>query len=122
MSLKINYSKKNFNRSSSNLVIFADEKFNLRPLKSHLSNPEFLYISDLLKTYDLKKNLFFFEVSSKKKIILISIKKNHKNFDIENLGAEFFNKINVGKNNEYFIISDSVISNHDNFLSYFLHF
>ena len=34
----------------------------------------------LLKTSDLKKNIFVFEVNSKKKIILISIKKNLKTF------------------------------------------
>ena len=88
MSIKIIYSKKLNKKSSSNLVLFASEKFNINSLKKHLSNSEFSYINDLLKTSDLKKNMFVFEVNSKKKIILISIKKDLKNFDIENLGAE----------------------------------
>ena len=90
-------------------------------LKKYLSNNEFSYISDLLKTNDLKKNLFVFDVNSKKKIILISIKKNIKISDVENLGAEFYKKINYGKNSEYFLISDSAVSKIDNFLGYFLH-
>ena len=35
-----------------------------------------------------------FQISSKKKIVLISIKKNLKNSDVESLGAEFFIHIN----------------------------
>ena len=37
------------------------------------------------------------------------------------MGAEFYKKINYGKNSEYFIISDSVVNKIDNFLGYFLH-
>ena len=90
-------------------------------MKKHLSNLEFSYINDLLKTSDLKKNLFVFELTSKKKILLISIKKDLKNFDIENLGAEFYGRINYGKNSEYIINSDSVIGKHENFIGHFLH-
>ena len=32
-----------------------------------------------------------------------------KDSDIENLGAEFYNRINHGKNNEYIINSDTLI-------------
>ena len=62
-----------------------------------------------------------FELSSKKKIILISIKEKLKTADIENLGAELYNRINIGKSSEYFIISDSLENKHVNFLGYFLH-
>ena len=121
MSIKLNYLKKTGNKLSSNLVLFCDEKYSVNGLKKYLSNDEFSYISDLLKTIDLKKNLFVFDVNSKKKIILISIKKNIKISDVENLGAEFYKKINYGKNSEYFIISDSAVTKVDNFLGYFLH-
>ena len=67
MSIKINYSKTIRSEISSNLVLFSNEKFSLSTLKGHLSNSEFAYISDLLKTIDLKKNLFVFELNSKKK-------------------------------------------------------
>ena len=121
MSIKINYSNKASDKSSGNLVLFADEKFNTNSLKKYLSNSEFSYISDLLKTSDLKKNLFVFEVNSKKKIVLISIKKDLKSFEIENLGAELYERINYGKNSEYFINSDSVISKYKNFIGHYLH-
>ena len=121
MSIKLNYLKKISNKLSSNLVLFCDEKYSVNGLKKYLSNDEFSYISDLSKTIDFKKNLFVFDVNSKKKITLISIKKNIKISDVENLGAEFYKKINYGKNSEYFIISDSAVNKVDNFLGHFLH-
>ena len=121
MSVKINYLKKNINKSSINLVLFSNDKFKIDSLKSYISKSEFSYIKDLLNTSDKKKNLFVFEVSSKKNIVLISIKNNLKTSDIENLGAEFYERLNNGKNKEYNIISDSIISKQGNFLGYFLH-
>ena len=121
MSIKISLKKSIFKKTSSNLLLFVDDKFNIKPLKKYMSNPEFLYISDLIKTSDLKKKLLVFELTSKKKIFLISIKKNIKSSEIENLGAEFYSRINYGKNSEYYINSESVVSNHKNFIGHFLH-
>ena len=122
MSIKINYSNKLKNKLSKNVVLFVNEKYDLKNVKKHISNSELSYISDILKTGDLKKNIFVFEVNSKKKIILISIKNNLKLSDIENLGAKFYLNINSNKtkNNEYLIISESVTDKR-NFLAHFLH-
>ncbi len=59
MSIKINYSIKANNKPSANTVLFADEKFNIKSLKKYLSSSEFSYITDLLKTSDLKKIYLF---------------------------------------------------------------
>ncbi len=121
MSVKINYSTRINKTLSNNSVMFVDEKFSLKNIQKFISKDEFSYINDLLKISDLKKNIIIFEISSKKKIILISIKKDFTISNIENLGAEFYNKVNYGKNCEYFLNSDSINSNHKNFLGYFLH-
>ena len=121
MSVQINYKNKNLKKNTNNLVLFSDENFNITLLKGHLSNTEFSYISDLLKSSDLKKKIFVFELSSKKKIVLISVKKNIKTTDIENLGAEFYGRINYGKSSEYFINSDSIKNKYVNFLGHFIH-
>ena len=121
MSIKINFKNNLSKGASANLVLFTDEKFNTRSLKKYISNSELIYISDLLKTSDLSKNIFVFELSSKKKIVLISIKKNLKTFDVENLGAEFYGRINYGKNSEYFVNPESIVSNQKNFIDFFLH-
>ena len=59
MSIKINYLNKTNSKSSANLVLFSNEKFNIGGLKKYLSNSEFSYIHDLLKTSDLKKNYLY---------------------------------------------------------------
>ena len=103
MAIKITYSSKFNYRQLSNIVLFVDEKFNTKNLKGVILDSEFSYIKDLLKNSDLKKNILVFEINSKKKIILVSIKKNLKTSDIENLGAEFYGIINSEKKIDYFI-------------------
>ena len=73
MAVQINYKTGNSKKASSNLVLFVDENFNINSLKKYLSKYEFSYISDLLKSSDLKKRLLVFEVNSKK--------KNYSNFN-----------------------------------------
>ena len=67
MSIKINYLKKANYSSNSNLVLFTNEKFNISNLKKYISVEEFSYINDLLKSRDIKKNILFYELNSKKK-------------------------------------------------------
>jgi len=122
MSIKINYQNNNLNKSSANLILFVDENFTIKGLKKLISNTDFSYISDLLKTSDLKKKLLYFEINSKKTVFLVSIKKDLKTSDIENLGAKFHGLINYNKNkNDYFINSDTINSKIKNFIGYFLH-
>ncbi len=120
MTVKINYTNLK-GKISTNIVLFVNDKFSTKGLNKFLSNEEFNYINDLLKTSDLKKNIFIYEVNSKKKIVLVSIKNNLKKSDIENLGAEFYGRINQGKKCEYIIVSDSIANKQKNFLGYFLH-
>ena len=121
MTIKINYSNKSANKSPANLVLFTDENFNINGLKKYISNAELSYISDLLKTSDLKKNLLFFEINSKKTIFLISIKKDLKTSDIESLGAKFHSFINYDKQNDYFVNLNTISNKIENFGGYFLH-
>ena len=71
MAVQINYKNNGSNKVSSNLVLFVDEKFNINGLKKHISNSELLYISDLLKNSDLKKDLLIFKINSKKDLVKI---------------------------------------------------
>ena len=121
MSIQINHQNSSLKKPSANLVLFVDENFDISGLKKHISNVEFSYIKDLLKNNDLKKNLLFFQVNSKKTVFLLSIKKNLENSAIENLGAEFHGYIKYDNKSEYFINSDSISSKHENFIGYFLH-
>ena len=84
MTIRINYSKSNSKNNTSNLVLFVDQNFNISHLKKYISNAEYAYIADLLKNSDLKKEIIIFEISSKKKIFLISIKHDLRDTNIEN--------------------------------------
>ena len=97
MTIQINYKNNGPKKVTSNLVLFVDEKFNLNGVKKYISNTEYSYISDLLKNSDLKKQLLFFEINSKKTVFLVSIKKDFKTSDIENLGAKFHSYIDYKK-------------------------
>ena len=121
MTIQINYKSSRSKKDLSNLVLFVDEKFNIAGLKKKISKSEFLYISDLLKTSDLKKDLLFFKINSKKTIFLVSIKKDIKTSDIESLGAKFHSYIDYDKRNDYFVNSDTINNKIKNFAGYFLH-
>ena len=68
MAIQINYKSNSLKKIYSNLILFVDDKFNTSGLKKHISSSEFLYISDLLKNSDFKKDLLVFEINSKKTI------------------------------------------------------
>ncbi|WP_435162514.1 leucyl aminopeptidase [Candidatus Pelagibacter bacterium nBUS_25] len=121
MTVQINYKSTISKNVSSNLVLFVNEKFNISALKTHISNSEFLYISDLLKTSDIKKDLLFFKINSTKTIFLVSVKKDIKTSDIESLGAKFHGYIDFNKKNDYFVNSDTINSKINNFVGFFLH-
>ena len=121
MNIKVNFKKQAFNKSNANLILFADEKFNITGIKKHISNSEYSYISDLLNNKDDKKKIVTFDISSKKKIILVSLKRNLTDSDLENLGAKCYVILNELKETEYVVNSDSVPNGFKNILGYFLH-
>ena len=121
MSIQINYKNKGSKNLSGNSILFVDENFYIGDIKEFISKNEFSYLSDLLKTSDLKKDLLFFEINSKKTIFLISIKKSLKTSDVESLGAKLHSYIDYDKKNDYFINSDTINSKINNFVGHFLH-
>ena len=121
MTVQIYYKNGASKKILGNSILFVNEKFDIKGFKGHISTSEISYISDLLKTYDLKKNILVFELNSKKKIILVSIKKEYKNSKIENLGAELYGVISNSKNSEYSISSKNINTKYPNFISHFLH-
>ncbi len=121
MSININYIKSISKKSINNNVLFVDEKFNITSLKKHLSASEFSFVSDLIKIKDNKKKILKFDINSKKKIFLVSLKKNSKISDIENLGATFYNLFKENKENKYNFNSDTIPKQLKSNLGNFLH-
>jgi leucyl aminopeptidase len=121
MTVQINYKNRDLKKITNNLVLFVGEKFDIGGLNKHISKNEFSYVSDLLKTSDLKKDILSFKINSKKTIFLVSIKRDIKISDIENLGAKFHGLLSQDKNQNYTINSDSINSKIKNLIGHFLH-
>ena len=121
MPIKIYYKNKFSKKNLSNLVFFTDENFRVSNLKNYISKTENLFVSDLLKTKNLSKKIVTFDISSKKKIILVSLKKNLSSSDVENLGAKFYDLFKDFKTDHYNIYSDSVSGKLKNLVGHFLH-
>ena len=121
MSVEITYKKNPIKKYSSNLVLFCNEKHNISGLKNHISSAEYSFVSELIKSKDLKKDIISFDINSKRKIILVSLKKNLTTSDTENLGAKFFIEFKDNKQTEYNIDSDTLPEFLNHTIGYFLH-
>ena len=121
MTVQINYKTKLSKKNIPNLVLFVDEKFNISSLKKHILRTDYDYISDLIKKRDEKKKILAFDISSKKKIVLVSLKKKISNSEVENLGATFFDQFINNKANEFNLKSETLPTEHKNIVGYFVH-
>ena len=121
MSVVINYKNKSLKSKIGNLIFFVDEKYNISALNKYFTKNENIFIKDVLKSQNLSKKIISFDLSSKKKIFLISIKVKITNSEIANLGANFFDYLKEIKQKEFQIISDVMPSKLKNLVGYFLH-
>ncbi len=121
MKIGINFKNRVSDKSAGNLILFVDEKLNITDIKKVLSNPEYSYINDLIKSEDQKKKILTFDISSKKKIILISFKNNFNSCDAENLGAEFYDVLSKFKKNQYTVNTNTLSNKSKKFIGHFLH-
>ena len=121
MTVQITYKNKFSTNNAYNLVLFVDEKMNISSLKKHISVSEHALISDLIKTKDIKKKIIPFDISSKKRIILVSIKKKNRNSDTEKLGASFYDQYKDHKVSSFIVNSETLSSKDKNIIGYFVH-
>ena len=121
MNIKIAIKNKGFNKSYENLILFVDEQFNISSLKKHISKSEHSFILDLLKIKDIKQKIITFDLSSKRKIILVSFKKTLSTSGAENLGAKCYEVFKKIKNTEYRINTDTIPYKLKNIIGHFLH-
>ncbi|MDC3186402.1 leucyl aminopeptidase [Candidatus Pelagibacter sp.] len=102
-------------------MLFVDENFNITSLKKFISNREYSFISDLIAINEKKKDIFAYDINSKKKIILVSHKKKMLSSEVESLGAKFYDLFKDIKYNHFEINSESVKNTLKDFIGYFLH-
>ena len=114
MPVIVNYKKKPNINEPLNLVLFVREGFNISNLKNQISKREYDLIFDLLKSKDKSKSIISFDLNSRKKIFLISVKNKSEIFEIQNLGAKLHNLYSDSKYNQIVINSDTVMNNQKN--------
>ena len=111
MSVQVVYKNKAKSGNLGVIVLFADEKFRIKNTNGFLSKNEISYIEKTLKNKkNTKENIVSFNINEKTTVILISLKKDLKSFDVENLGAVFYNFIKKNSFKDLSIISQSVKS------------
>ena len=121
MTLLLNYKNVVSKKNSTNVIYLVDEKFNIQGLKKKTNNLEYSFLTDLLKTSDIKKEILSFEINSKKTIILVSLKKNLSNTGAEKLGAKLYSYIKEKIKSEYLIDTNSIPLKYRDLLGHFLH-
>ncbi len=99
----------------------VNEKFNIQSLEKYTNNSEYSFLSDLLKTSDIKKELLNFEINSNKTIILVSFKKDLSKSGAEKLGAKLYSHIKEKIKSDYLIDTDSMPLKYRDLLGHFLH-
>ena len=122
MSIKISLKKNINNKDIKNYVLFCEKNYKINTIKKEITNVEFSYIAGLLKNNDLKKNIYSFDISPKRKIILVNIKDQSNSSDVERLGAELYDFIKLNKIKNLVINSNSLNAKAGkDFIGRFLH-
>ena len=121
MTVIVNYKKKPNINKPFNLIFFVREDFNISNLKKYLSKREYDLIFDLLKSKDKSKSIITFDLNSKKKIFLISIKNKSEIFEIQNLGAKLYNLNSESNYSQIVVNSDTLMNNQKNIAGHFVH-
>ena len=121
MTLLLNYKNVVSKKNSPNVIHLVDEKFNIQGLKKNINNSEYSFLTDLLKTSDIKREMLSFEINSKKTIILVSLKKTLSTTGAEKLGAKLYSYIKEKINPDYLIDTNSMPVEYRDLLGHLLH-
>ena len=123
MTVQVLYKNKAKSRNIGVVALFTEDKFQVKNTGGFLSKKETFYVEKILKNKkNTKENIISFNINEKNTLILISLKKDLKSFDVENLGAEFYNFIKKNSFNDVSIINESVKSKPGkDFIGRFIH-
>ena len=123
MTVQVLYKNKVKSSNLGVIALFAEDKFQIKNASSFLSKNEFSYVEKILKNKKkTKENIISLNINEKTTLILVSIKKDLKGFDVENLGAEFYNFVKKNLFNNVSIFAESVkIKPGKDFIGRFIH-
>ena len=118
MSVQVVY-KKNVKLSKSGVyAMFTDKNFNLNNLKNIFSKHQFDFIKRGIGKFSKKNYISYLNIDPETIIILISLQKNMKINEYENMGAKFYDFLKKNEFKGLTIFSKSI---KDINLSHFIH-
>jgi len=123
MSVQVVYKNKAKSSNSGVIALFTEDKFQIKNIRSFLSKNETSFVEKILKNKkNTKESIISFNINEKTTLILISLKKDLKGSDVENLGAEFYNFIKKNLFKNLSIITESLKSKPGkDFIGRFMH-
>ena len=123
MTVQVLYKNKAKSTNTGVIALFTEDKFQINNLETFLLKNEAAYVKKLLKNRkETKEKIISFNINEKNTLILISSKKDSKESDIENLGAEFYSFIKKNSFKNITVISESAQSKPEkNFIGHFIH-
>ena len=123
MSVQVVYKNKAKSSNSGVIALFTEDKFQIKNIRSFLSKNETSFVEKILKNKkNTKESIISFNINEKTTLILISLKKDLKGSDVENLGAEFYNFIKKNLFKDLSIITESLKSKPGkDFIGRFMH-
>ena len=123
MSVQVLYKNKAKSSNSGVITLFAEDKFQIKNTKGIFTKNETSYIEKILKNKkNTKEKIISFNINEKTTVTLISLKKELKGFDVENLGAEFYNFVKKNSFKDISIIIESLKSKPGkDFIGRFMH-
>ena len=111
MTVQVLYKNKAKLTSTGAITLFTEEKFQIKNLDRFLPKNSALYADKILKNKkNTKENIISFNINEKTTLILVSLKKDLKSSDVENLGAEFYNFIKKNSFKDLSIFCESLKS------------
>ena len=111
MTVQVLYKNKAKLTSTGAITLFTEEKFQIKNLDRFLPKNSALYADKILKNKkNTKENIISFNINENTTLILVSLKKDLKSSDVENLGAEFYNFIKKNSFKDLSIFCESLKS------------
>ncbi len=123
MTVQVIYKNKVKSSNSGVIALFAEDKFQFKNTGNFLSKKESSYVEKILKNKkNTKEEIISLNMNEKTTLIFISLKKDLKGFDVENLGANFYSFIKKNSIKDVSIICESLkIKPGKDFIGRFIH-
>ncbi len=109
MTVQVEYKNNVKSSNPATFALFTEDKFQFKNTGNFLSKNENSYVEKILKNKkNTEEKIISLNMNEKTTLILVSLKKDLKGSDVENLGAEFYSFLKKNLIKDVSIIAESV--------------